>query len=168
MFGRLTFREMTDPRMNFNLDRDVIVETPAEDLAQRACDMVAKVMLPTRDRDVPLLPLPWRAAYTASFLEAECSCSGFYEALVHHAGYYQMMEEDLRLLGADPYVMLYAEARAIMHRAGVEYAEDINSDSDEYREIQTLDDRMSKEDERKSLRSYVGEYIKAHPEQFTA
>jgi hypothetical protein len=112
------------------------------------------------------LPKPWRTIYTAFSLDGEVNNGGFHQFFWNTDGKWNKeTEEDLSAIGADPFLKLFREARKIFeaHDYAGEKAKSGNSwegFTPAYKEkrMGELDSLYYKE--KKSLPTFVGEYVK--------
>jgi len=108
------------------------------------------------DDAVRLLTRPWRAVYTTFWLKCEVDNGGHEQFFDNGRGALdQETQEDLAYIGAKPFLRYFIEARSFF-------------DPD----AQERDPRLSEIDdsfygEPKTLHAYLGEFIRAHPEDYT-
>lgn len=159
-----------------HLDSTAIDSGSPSDIADRTWDAVLEALKPAeKDYNAAIrkLPKPWRAVYTTFWLECEVNNGGHHQFFWNSDGaLIAETQADLELIGAIPFLALFTEARKIY--GAHNYAEEKTSSSNTwegftaaYREkrMDELDTAFYKEP--KNIGTYLGEFIRSHPELFT-
>ena len=162
------------------LDATAINSGSPSDTADKAVDAVFEALRLGKNATkndfiaaVRRLPRPWRAVYTTSKLQGEVDNGGHHQFFWNSDGVLNAeTQEDLEFIGATPFHASFIEARKIYDAH--DYANEKKSSGNTwdgftaaYREkrMEELDTAFYKEP--KSIETFLGEFIRSHPELFT-
>ena len=162
LMAMLEARQASEPEMppspRPKIDPAAIQNGSAEDTAVAAWYAVLRTFGLFRHlhEAVRLLPRPWRAVYTTFWLKCEVDNGGHEQFFHNGRGELDAeTQEDLAYIGAEVFLNYFTKARSFFDK-----------DQEE------RDDRIAKLDdafyqEPKNLEMILGEFIRAHPEDFT-
>ncbi|MEI6536189.1 MAG: DUF4375 domain-containing protein [Verrucomicrobiaceae bacterium] len=159
-----------------HLDSTAIESGSPSDTAEKAWDAVLEALKPAKNdynAAIRKLPQPWRAVYTTFWLQCEVNNGGHHQFFWNSDGALNAeTQADLEFIGATPFLTFFTEARKIYDAHN--YAEEKKSSGNTwegftaaYREkrMEELDTAFYKEP--KNIETYLGEFIRSHPELFT-
>jgi hypothetical protein len=118
------------------------------------------------------LPQPWRAVYTTFWLQCEVNNGGFHQFFWNSDGALNSeTQDDLRFIGASPFVELYLDARKIYEAHDYAYEKSSSGNSWEGFTAAYSEKRMQELDsafyrQAKPIEVFLGEFIKSHVDLF--